>query len=372
VIAGAVLGVIVLLSILVSHGASHRPRAAAAADDSSSPVPDELVVNEKDLQNRVQVTPDYFRSRRPASVSSAAVSDQSPAPVAPDSDAPPTLSDLDDSSAAAAGGDLSAEDRRKRRENDPEDLIAHRHGGRSSSDVTLASATVRSSAPRSTDVDSSTAADATPPPARAVAPVDHHRPFLYYPAPSGATSSAAHAATSSASTLPAAGTVVPVVLSTPINLPLSGGTASVIAAVDADAPVPRGARFVGVASADEGGRLTVHFTRLLLPDNREAKLEAEAQDDTGAFGLQGVIQSNGAARARGVAGEVAAGAAADSADALVSTFTGGITGNLVRNATNRATQRGGGYDTSSPAARVTLAAGARFNVFVNEAAVERH
>lgn len=323
---GGLLAVLVALSIYCSR-AAHQPAAAIGASDSSADddVAKELVVSEKDLKNRVPVTADYFRSRRPLTAAPTPVV-PAPAPSPPDSD------------------DDDRNDDRKRRDDDPEDLVTHRrqkHAANAKQDEVAKDD-------------------------------DHRRPFLYYPAASTATAStkAASSAGSSAQTIAAAGTVVSASLVTPINLPVSGGTTNVIAKVASDGPVPRGSRLIGVASAEDGARLTIRFTRLLLPDDREAKLDAEAQDDTGAFGVAGAFDGNHGARARGVAGDVAAGAAADTGDALLSSFTGGVAGGILRNAADRA----GSRRTSSndnPTARLQLAAGTQFNVFFHEAAVER-
>jgi hypothetical protein len=354
---GLVVVALVVLTLLCAH-AAHAPVAATNdSEGASEGLPQELVVNEKDLKHRIQVTADYFRSRRSLSGAEGA---QPPADVGGGSVQAPPLDDAE----------LTPDEQQRRRANDPEDLIAHRHpfaGGASRRE-------------RGGDADhggdtrdgesSATTADAADHTA-----TSYRRPFLYYPSQSAAQAAGGAAGTPSSpggATIAPAGAIVPVVLSTPINLPLSGGNASIVAAVDNDTVVPKGSRLIGTASPDESGRLSVHFTRLLLPDNREAKLDAEAQDESGAFGVNGAVDANRSARAQGVAGDVAADTASSGADALLSTFTGGIAGDLVRNATSRATShRSSSTDDSSTAARVRLAAGAHFTVFLHEAAVER-
>lgn len=337
-VAGLLL-VLIVLSLYCSR-AAHQPSAAIGGRDGNADddVASELVVSERDLKHRVPVTADYFRSRRaigsaaapPLGAANAAVPGSAVVP-------PPPSADADDDAAAD----------RKRRDDDPEDLVSHRH---------------RAAAANKTE--SASTSD------------EHRRPFLYYP--SGATAAAAaKSATSSSSgnaqTIAPAGTTVSASLVTPVNLLASGGTANVIAKVDSDGAVPRGSRLVGAASAEDGARLTIRFSRLLLPDDREAKLDAEAQDDTGAFGVAAVYNGNRGARAKGVAGDVAAGAATDTADAVLGTFTGGLTGGILRSAADRASSRRGAPadDNSSSAARLTLAAGTHFNVFFQESAVER-
>jgi hypothetical protein len=321
------LSVIIILTLLCTH-AAHQPAAALSASDEND-VSSALVVSERDLKHRIQVTADYFHSRRPLG---SPLAPGASAPAAPSGDVPSPPSD----------GDVTLD--RKRRDDDPEDLVSHR-GGRP---VTDAKHTI------------ATAAD------------DHRRPFLYYPSAPPSSNSPKPSATPAGGTRAPAGTSVVAVLVTPVNLPANGGNARVIAKVDRDGALPRGSRLLGTASSEEGGRLSLRFTRLLLPDEREAKVDAEAQDGDGAFGVDAIVNAHHAARARGIASDVAGGAAADTGDALLSTFTGGIAGGVLSNAAHRAGAHRTSSSDSTATARLQLSAGTQFNVFFHEAAVERH
>jgi hypothetical protein len=169
-------------------------------------------------------------------------------------------------------------------------------------------------------------------------------------------------------TLAPAGTIVSVVLVTPIDL--SGSSATVIARahpgnVD-DAKLPDGARFVGTVSGDDDGRLSLRFSRLLLPDGREARVVAEAQDRSGSFGVQGRIEQTTDSEPSG-----AGGVARDTAtDVALDALGGGIAGQAARSYTRRSSR---GESIGSPRARirVTLSAGTTFSVFLHEAAIAR-
>jgi type IV secretory pathway VirB10-like protein len=301
--AGAVAGLLLLLPFITRS----RPRQ----EESTSTLPDDLVISERDLKNRREVAADDFRPR------DSVASSESEAPAF-----------------AAEESGTSLADRRKQRSEDPEDLAAHR--GKAGSDR---SATTR-------DPDSVSG---------------YERPYVYFER--GAASSASGAP----GAIAPAGSVVPAVLSSPVDL--RAGTSTIIALADSDGAIPKSSRFVGSASGDGEGRLVLRFDRLLLPDGREARIQGEAQDPTGAFGVEGHVTSEGGSSNSTIAREFARDTAADTASEVVNAFTGGLGGRLLRRTIDRASTRRGlpGVATT----RVSLPAGTRFQIFLHQAVVIR-
>jgi type IV secretory pathway VirB10-like protein len=163
----------------------------------------------------------------------------------------------------------------------------------------------------------------------------------------------------------AAGAVIPAVLTTPIDL--HGGATTVLAQVaDDTAAVPKDTRFIGSASATNDGRISLRFHRLLLPDKREANCDAEAQDANGAFGLAGNIEGGSG---RSFTKDLATDTATDVASETLNTLTGGLGGRLLHRAVGRASS--GAYANRASTVRITLGAGAKFQIFLKEVAVLR-
>ena len=305
-IAAAVFGVLLLVLPLFLR---HRSRAS---DNSAPTLAEDLVVSERDLKNRIEVTADDFHPRRPGDTESSG----SPAEA-------PALTD-DESAATLA-------DRRKRRAQDPEDLVGLRG---------------KSSGAHSGSADEVVGG--------------YQRPYVYF---EGGLAAAALRAGASGVIAPA-GTVVSAILTSPVDL--RAGTATIVARSDSDGPIPKTSRFVGAASSDGEGRLELRFDRLLLPDGREAKIQGEAQDEGGTFGLQGSVSTEGGTNGAGtVARELAQDTASDIASEAVSTITGGFGGRLLRRAIGRASSPRG--LPSLATRRITLPAGARFQIFLHQA-----
>jgi type IV secretory pathway VirB10-like protein len=288
-----------------------RGRSRAKEEAVAVPtLPEDLVISERDLRNRVEVTADDFRTRGAIETST---------------DTAPEF---------ASDSDLTLAERRKQRTQDPEDLVALRGkaGG------------AKASASSGSETGDS-----------------YQRPFVYFE-----RGSASSQPGTSPSIAPA-GTVVSAVLASPIDL--RAGTSTIIALSDSDGPIAKTSRFVGSASASDDGRLSLRFDRLLLADGREARIEAEAQDSSGAFGLQGAVTTEGGSSGAAVAREVARDTAADAASEAVNVLTGGIGGRLLRRTVDRATTRHG--LPGSAITRVSLPAGTHFQIFLHQAVVVR-
>jgi type IV secretory pathway VirB10-like protein len=310
-VAAASFALLLLVLPLLLRHRSH------ATEDTSSTLPEDLVLNERDLKNRVEVTADDFRPRRPNG--DDAPSEGVAAPPLSDESGPDTL-----------------EERRKRRAQDPEDLIATRGRSKTGGSGTSSSAS---------DLGG-----------------DYQRPYVYFEA---ATVAAARTGVPGA--IAPAGTIVPAVLTSPVDL--RSGTMTIIAQADADGPIPKSSRFVGSASSDGEGRLALRFERLLLPDGREAKIQGEAQDQTGSFGIEGTVTTEGGATGATVARDLARDTATDVASDALSTFTAGIAGRLLQHTVDRASAQRGlpGIATR----RVSLPAGTHFHIFLHQAVTVR-
>jgi len=305
--AAAVAALLLILPFLTRGPSRAREDAVPVAT-----LPEDLVISERDLRNRIEVTADDFRARSPIDTSTEA--------------APEFASD---------GAAATLAERRKQRAQDPEDLVALRGASRDS----------KSSASTGT----SEVGDG------------YLRPFVYFERGSASSS------TGTPGPIAPAGTVVSAVLASPIDL--RGGTSTILALASSDGPIAKSSRFVGSASASDDGRLALRFDRLLLPDGREARIEGEAQESTGAFGLQGTVTTEGGSSGAAVAREVARDTAADAASEAVNVLTGGIGGRLLRRTVDRATTRRGLPGTATT--RVSLPAGTQFQIFLHQAVVVR-
>ena len=314
-IAGA--AALLLVVVLCGRGGTHERKTPALT------VPEDVVVSEADLKKRREVSADDFKPKKYLETQPA--SDPSPA--------------------AAPAADALAE-RRARRANDPEDLIAQKRRD-SAGDQNGEPTVIVEAKPR----------------------------FRLLPPPSGVQAAAPpqtnhrESADRNEVTIATAGTVVPVALVTPIDL--TGSSATVIARAaahpEASPGVPEGSRFVGTVSGGEDGQLSIRFSKLLLPDGREAHVVAEAQDGSGAFGLVGSVETTNPERPS-VAGQVAKDTATDVAlDALGM----GVAGSAARNYSRRSSQAEG-FGSYRSGMRVTLPAGTKFMVFLHEAATLRN
>jgi len=297
------VGVGVLLVAIIAFGNPGSKLQAPA------PLADDMVVSAEELKNRREVRADDFRPHGPVASPSAAPPTDQPAPTA---------------SEALA-------ERRSRRKQDPEDVLQVR----------------------------STHAAAKAPPAEA----------SWYEGPvyvrSGSTAGGEHAGTAAqggptnvARALAAAGSSIPAILTNPVEL--RGGSGTVIARADGQAGALRGARFIGTASAGTG-RVTVLFRSVFLADGQKARVDGEAQDLDGAFGLP---QEDGAAPADSERGSVIADVAQETATDIVSdTFGIGIAGRAASRyvAGSRARRANG------PTRTVSLAAGTKLQIFLHEA-----
>jgi hypothetical protein len=159
----------------------------------------------------------------------------------------------------------------------------------------------------------------------------------------------------------AAGTVVRAVLAGPIDL--HGDSATVIAKVSGrGVPLLAGARFVGTTTASSA-RVMLRFRAVILADGRQARVEAEGQDEDGAFGLAHGAPAAALSddEATSVAGNVAQETATDVVSgALGSTIAGRALDRYVHESQGR--RRG---SSSSPP--VFLPAGTRIQVFLHDA-----
>src|SRR5262249_32256514 len=149
------------------------------------------------------------------------------------------------------------------------------------------------------------------------------------------------------------GTLISATLVTPIELGTMGSQ-TVIAR--AESVLPKGARLIGSASFSDG-RIALRFQRIILGTGREARIQAEAQDSDGAFGIPAAIQGQPEEEP-----SAAREAAKDTAtDALLETLGMGAAGRGARNYMRRSSER----DPAGSKPKVTLPAGTKFTVFVH-------
>jgi hypothetical protein len=302
----ALAGVAALVVAIIAFGGP----ATKLQTQAPAPIDDEMVVSADDLKNRREVRPDDFRVR---GASRPVV--QTPAPVAA-----PTAPEPDETLA----------ERRARRQSDPEDVLSLR---------------ARRGAAR---------------PAAGEAP--------WYDGPIYVTSGAAGGAASSSPTaspagratpapLAAAATAIAAVLAGPLEL--HGDSATVVARADVATGPLRGARFIGTASTGSD-RVTIRFRAAVLADGRQARVDGEAQDADGTFGIRAFGEPAAHDDEHGsVLGDVAEEAATD---VLSSSLGVGVAGRAVdRYLTGSRARRPGG----SPRP-VSLPAGTKLLVFLHE------
>lgn len=274
-----------------------------------APLADDLMVSADELKNRREVRADDFRPHGPGA-----------ARTQPTMTVPP--------SASAETQAESLAERRVRRAKDPEDVLTLR-------------ARRESTTPSAAEV-----------------------PFFEGPVYVTAVGVAHDRETmnptadaTKANAVATAGTSIPAVLTSPLEF--AGGSATVVARVERASGALRGGRFVGTASAG-AGRVTLRFHSVLLADGRKARVDAEAQDEDGSFGLR----VEGAPQAAendtdSVLGDVAAETATD----LVSDAIGaGVAGRAVDRALTGSRSRRSGR----PSGRVSLAAGTKLQIFLHE------
>ena len=312
IIAGAA-GLLILVTVLAGRSGAPRIKEVVAK------LPDEVVISEEDLKNRREVSADDFHPKRQ-------FLEEPPARTA---------------ASQKSGEDDELAERRARRERDPEDVLTLR----------------RKQAVLKDDE------GLLAPKKEKTSPYD--RPLFIEAEPGRAVAARAddsHWGQGREQTLAPAGTVVAATLATPISL--GGGSATVVARADGDA-LPRGSRLIGTASASSDGRISMHFAKVLLPDGRVARVSAEAQDHSGAFGVMGAVDGS-MPEEPSVAGEVAKETATDVAlDALGV----GVAGSAARSYSRQSASRS--YRGSFGGATVSLGAGATFSVFFHEPAVIR-
>jgi hypothetical protein len=288
-----------LLAIIVALGSRGTPPPPAAAVS----IDDEMVVSAEDLKDRREVRADDFRPKRQF---------LEIAPRTTSRDAEPAVNDL--------------AERRARRDADPEDLLTLRKSGRAASS------------------------------GREPAKVDE--PLFDGPVYVGVAQDDAsvRGPAGRPPALLAAGTTLPGVLVNPLEL--RGDSATVLVRVDKNGAVPSGTRFVGVATVS-GSRVTMRFRSLLLPDGRQVRVEAEAQDEEGAFGLRVTVEETRENAAGTSASDIAKDAASE---VLISAIGSDIAGRAADRYL-RSSRGGRPVRERSP---VNLAAGTRLQVFVHD------
>jgi hypothetical protein len=219
-------------------------------------------------------------------------------------------------------------ERRARRQADPEDVLslrAHRPGAR---------------------------------PAAAEAPWYDGPVYVTAGTPPGTGETRLPAASKAAANeLAAAGTSVPAVLVTPLEL--RGDSATVVARADARTGALAGARFIGTASAGTG-RVTVRFRAVVLANGRQARVDGEAQDEDGTFGIRVEGEPAPVNDERGsVVGDIAQETATD---VLSSTLGVGVAGRAVDRYLSGSQSRRASGSTRA----VSLPSGTKLQVFLHE------
>ena len=255
-----------------------------------------LVVNEADLRNRKEVSPLDFRPKAKTVIS------------------PPT-DPVDDLA-----------ERKARRANDPDDLIAKKHGARS--------------APEEPEAE------------------NFRRSSVYFDGPALERAGSQAPGGRSRPSLAPAGSIVQVVLTTPIDL--QGGSSSAIATVEQPGIFPAKTRLVGSATASDDDRVSFRFARLILPDGREAKIEGEAQDREGHFGI--LAEVSGRRRATSAGSEWARDSVSAAGDAVLDTVTDNPVGALARRIAHSTPRT---FQAPAPT-RFSVPAGTVFSVFIHE------
>ncbi len=125
----------------------------------------------------------------------------------------------------------------------------------------------------------------------------------------------------------AVGDTVVATLMTPIRW--TGGSATTFAEVIEGSKLPKGTRLIGTVGGSAGEQVSLRFQRLALPDGREARFLAEAQDTDGSIGL--VAETSGAEREESSrVGDLAQGAASEVTAGLIGGMAGRLAGDAVR------------------------------------------
>ncbi len=296
--AGLLASVALLAGVLFL---GHRHKEAHASETGLQ-VDEPLLVNEADLRNRKEVSPLDFRPHTRTGV------------------LPPK--ETEDPLAT-----------RPPRRTDPEDLIGKKHAGEK--------------------VSPSAATDLAP----TAEPDTFRRPFVYFEGPSSEGRFGAAKEGTQGKSLNTAGTTLPVVLVTPVDL--DGASSTVIAEVEADGVFSAHTKFIGTASTLGEDRVSLRFRRVVLPDGKETTLEGEAQDGQSRFGLPADVQ--GTNHGPSVGGEIARDTASDVASELVPNY---IAGNALRRVIrSRQTQ------SSASRVRLSLPAGIPFGLFFHDRVV---
>lgn len=270
-------------------------RGRSTPATASAAINDDMVVSSDDLKNRREVRAEDFRPKQRFAMATP------PAPV-PEPD---------------------LQDRHARRQADPEDILTLKRGAKRNAPAATA-----------------------------------ELPLFDGPIYVLATSSGrpGEPAAGQGEHLAAAGTTLRATLITPLKL--RAGSSTVIAQVDRRATTLSGARFLGAASL-AGNRITVRFTKLLLADGREARVDAEAQDADGGFGLAVSNAEGSEERGGSVLGDVAKDTATDMVTSVVGS---GLAGQVIGNYRRRA----GGQRGSSNRGPVSVSAGMPLQIFLRE------
>lgn len=303
---------------------------------------DDLVVHEKDLKDRREVTEEDFRAG--------------------------ASSEEDSRFLVAPPNEETLEERRSRRGADPEDLLTLRR---------RPSHTVRVPRPGMASTEASTAplvalsSRKYPPPF--VEPLPRATPFddsSSFRAPPSRTSGARGQdleRSSAPRRLASAGTPVPAVLITPLRIP-SGGSTPVVASASSG-PFPKGTRFLGTATTSDEDRFILTFRRLVLPDGQELPIAAEAQDTDGFFGLAALIE--GPREDAGESGGAAKEALKETAtDVMLGALGGGIAGQAASNYLD-ASRDERGRRRRRNSAIYALPSGVEFTLFLSQGVVPR-
>jgi len=224
----------------------------------------------------------------------------------------------------------------RRRAANPDDVLALRE---------------RRSAPKATNTGSSGAAE---------------QPLNDGPIYVGAGPTAASRASASASdpsdrltAVVSAGSTLTATLAGPLEL--HGGTSTVVARLAKVSGLLVGARLIGSASLSSG-RVTIRFRSLILRDGRQLRVDGEAQDESGAFGLAADAPTSPEDDDQGSAlGDTAKDTATDLASVTVGD-------NLAGRVFDRYTSRSRRAGSSRTVPSVSLPAGTPLLVFFHDSA----
>lgn len=298
----AAAGLLLLVILVLGH------RGRSSSVGAQAALSDEMVVSAEDLKNRREVRPEDFRGKRaaamPPAVSAQGLAGPDAGPVGPDS--------------------LAA--RRARRGADPEDVLTLKRAGRQGGGVSAAQDT---------------------------GPLFQGPVYIRAGAPEAPGGS--DGAGPKGERMAAAGAAVPATLQTPIEL--QTGAATVVVKVERSAGALAGSRCLGSASL-AANRLVIRFTKVILADGHEARIDAEAQDADGAFGL--ALGRDGSAEGGSIVGDVAKDTATD---VLTGALGVGLPGRMVDNYRRRSSGSRSPWERRA----VSLPAGTPLQVFFREA-----